>query len=129
MAAVAAVGAGGSGSNRPIVSLGANALLARIGWDLVLWGNEWPVALWRNETYRSTLDWVLRFAPTQANIAAFRYGNARRLLFEGGPVTATPLADTVDLMPFRKTADVWLFPPSLDVSEQRHRGLYQAYVA
>jgi hypothetical protein len=81
------------------------------------------VALWRNETYRSTLDWVLRFAPTQANIAAFRYGNARRLLFEGGPIAATPLADTVDLMPFRKTADVWLFPPSLDVAEQR------AYVA
>jgi predicted TIM-barrel fold metal-dependent hydrolase len=107
----------------------ANALLARIGWDRVLWGSEWPVALWRNETYRSTLDWVLRFAPTQANIEAFRYGNARRLLFEGGPIAATRLADTVDLMPFRKTADVWLFPPSLDVSEQRHRGLYQAYVA
>jgi hypothetical protein len=31
-------------------------------------------------------------------------------------------------MPFRKMADVWLFPPSLDVSEQRHRGLYQAYM-
>jgi predicted TIM-barrel fold metal-dependent hydrolase len=107
----------------------AKALLARIGWGRVLWGSEWPVALWRNETYRSTLDWALRFASTDENIEAFRYGNAKRLLFENGPVMATPLAAAVDLMPFRRMADVWLFPPSLDVSEQRHSGIYRAYIA
>ena len=115
----------GAMSNLPVEKW-ARALLARIGWGRVLWGSEWPVALWRNETYRSTLDWALRFVPTDENIEAFRYGNARRLLFESGPVTATPLATTVDLMPFRRMADVWLFPPSLDVSEQRHSGLYRA---
>jgi predicted TIM-barrel fold metal-dependent hydrolase len=106
----------------------ARSLLARIGWSRVLWGSEWPVALWRNETYRSTLDWALRFGPTEDSIKAFRYGNARHLLFESGPVAATPLAAEVDLMPFRRMADVWLFPPSLDVSEERHSGLYRAYV-
>jgi hypothetical protein len=84
------------------------------------------VALWRNETNRSTLDWVLRFGPTDENIETFCYGNARRLLFASGPVAATALAAAVDLMPFRRMADVWLFPPSLDVSEQRHSGLYRA---
>ncbi len=106
----------------------ARALLARIGWSRVLWGSEWPVALWRNESYRETLDWALRFAPSDAELAAFRYGNARRLLFDRGRVAASAVGTALDLMPLRKVADVWLFPPSLDVSEQRHRGLYEAYM-
>jgi predicted TIM-barrel fold metal-dependent hydrolase len=107
----------------------ARAVLAMIGWKRVLWGSEWPVALWRNESYRSTLDFPLRFGPNAAELEAFRYGNAKRLLFATGPVAAEPLRTDLDLMAFRRKADVWLFPPSLDLSEERHRGLYQAYVA
>jgi predicted TIM-barrel fold metal-dependent hydrolase len=104
----------------------ARALLARIGWGRVLWGSEWPVALWRNETYRATLDWARRFAPTDDQLAALRHGNARRLLFDRAPPAARPIA--LDLRPFRREADVWLFPPSLDLSEERHRALYHAYI-
>ncbi len=105
----------------------AAAVVKRVGWGRVLWGSEWPVALWRNETYRSTLDWALRLAPSAAELEAFRYGNARRLLFARPAAAARPLA--LDLMPFRKAAPVWLFPPSLDLSEERHRRVQQAYVA
>ena len=31
--------------------------------------------------------------------------------------------------PLRRQADVWLFPPSLNVGEERHRALMLAYVA
>lgn len=106
----------------------ARALVARCGWDRLVWGSEWPVALWRNETYRDTLDWALRLSPSQADLAAFRYGNAKRLFFAGA-ARARPLGAEWDLMPFRRKADVWLFPPSLDLSEERHRGLYHAYEA
>ena len=107
----------------------AGALLARIGWQRALWGSEWPVALWRNESYASTLDWALRFAPDAAQLAAFRHDNAQRLFFGGGAVRARPVDPDMDLMTFRKPAEVWLFPPSLNVSEARHRVLYHAYVA
>jgi predicted TIM-barrel fold metal-dependent hydrolase len=105
----------------------AAALVRRVGWNRVLWGSEWPVALWRNETYQSTLDWALRLGPTASELEAFRYGNARRLLFARQAAAPRPLA--LDLMAFRRPADVWLFPPSLDLSENRHRRLHQAYVA
>ncbi len=107
----------------------AAALVEVVGWDRLLWGSEWPVALWRNETYDSTLNWVKRLAPSDRDLQAFRYDNARRLLFTGAPPLARPISPNLDLMPFRKQADVWLFPPSLDLSEERHRRLYQAYVA
>jgi predicted TIM-barrel fold metal-dependent hydrolase len=107
----------------------ARAVIQRVGWDRVLWGSEWPVALWRNETYQSTLDWVLRFTPSPGELEAFRYSNAKRLLFSKPTAPARELPAGLDLMPFRKQADVWLFPPSLDLSEERHRRLYQAYVA
>jgi hypothetical protein len=107
----------------------AQALLARIGWQRALWGSEWPVALWRDETYASTLDWALRLAPDAAQLAAFRYGNAQRLFFAAGAAHARKIDPDMDLMTFRKPADVWLFPPSLNVSEARHRALYHAYVA
>ena len=106
----------------------ARAIVARIGWSRVLWGSEWPVALWRDETYRSTLDWALRLGPSAADLAAFRSGNARRLLF-ARPLSPRPLAAEWDLMGLRRQADVWLFPPSLDVSEERHRPIMLAYDA
>ena len=106
----------------------ARALVARVGWGRLLWGSEWPVALWRNETYQSTLDWAMRFDPLPADLEAFRYSNAQRLLFGGNPVVTKPINPSFDLMPFRRAADVWLFPPSLDLSEERHRALYHAYV-
>jgi predicted TIM-barrel fold metal-dependent hydrolase len=106
----------------------AGALVRRVGWSRLLWGSEWPVALWRNETYRSTLDWALRFAPEEAAVRAFRYGNGARLFFDGG-FAASPLPPAIDVMDLRKAADVWLFPPSLDVSEPRHRALMLAYEA
>ena len=104
----------------------AGALVQRVGWDRLIWGSEWPVALWRNETYRSTLDWALRLGPDAAQLKAFRGGNAQRLFF-GRPPHAQPIRAELDLMPFRRHADVWLFPPSLDVSEERHRRLMHAY--
>ena len=104
----------------------AHALVRRVGWGRLIWGSEWPVALWRDETYRSTLDWPLRFGPDESGLQAFRHGNAQRLFFARAS-DARPLAPEWDLMALRRRADVWLFPPSLDVSEQRHRGLMQAY--
>jgi predicted TIM-barrel fold metal-dependent hydrolase len=106
----------------------AQAVVARIGWSRVLWGSEWPVALWRDETYRSALDWVLRLAPSAADLQAIRFENARRLLF-ARPIAAQPLGPEWDLMEYRRHADVWLFPPSLDLSEERHRSLMLAYEA
>ena len=106
----------------------ARAVVARIGWSRVLWGSEWPVALWRDETYRTTLDWLLRLDPPDAAVRAVRYDNAKRLLFANGAAKARALGAEWDLMPFRRQADVWLFPPSLDLSEERHRALMLAYV-
>jgi predicted TIM-barrel fold metal-dependent hydrolase len=106
----------------------AAALVARVGWRRLIWGSEWPVALWRNETYRSTLDWALRFAPSHADLHAFRYDNAHRLFFNGAHAPR-PLAAEWDLMAVRKKAEVWLFPPSLDIPEERHRRIMQAYEA
>jgi predicted TIM-barrel fold metal-dependent hydrolase len=111
----------------PVVAW-AQALVERVGWRRLLWGSEWPVALWRNETYRSTLDWALQFEPSDADLKAFRYDNAKQLLFSNGPVAAKPASGALDLMPFRRQADIWLFPPSLDVPEEQHRGLYHAYM-
>lgn len=105
----------------------ARGLIGRFGWQRILWGSEWPVALWRNETYASTLAWAERFDPTAEQRQAYCYGNARRLLFGSGPVRAETLGAEWDLTPYRKQADVWLFPPSLDVPEERHRRLVQAY--
>ena len=110
----------------------AAALVRRVGWTRLLWGSEWPVALWRDETYRATLDWALRLHPSPGDLESFRHGNARRLLFAPAP---TPAQDTQDLppppdlTPWRRTADVWLFPPSLDLSEEQHRRWYHAFVA
>lgn len=104
----------------------AAAVVARIGWSRVLWGSEWPVALWRDETYRTTLDWALRLQPTEADLQAFRHDNASRLLF-GRPAAPRPLAQEWHVMDLRRQADVWLFPPSLDLSEERHRKLMLAY--
>ncbi len=106
----------------------ARALVARIGWSRILWGSEWPVALWRNESFASTRDWVLRLDPPARALQAFRHENARRLFFSGTPAVR-PLAEAWDLMPFKRHADVWLFPPSLDLSEERHRALMLAYTA
>ena len=106
----------------------ARAVIARIGWSRVLWGSEWPVALWRDETYRSTLDWVLRLDPPEGALEAIRYGNAKRLLF-GTRTPATPLGPAWDMTAYRRPADVWLFPPSLNLSEARHRPLMLAYEA
>ncbi len=107
----------------------ARALVARCGWSRLLWGSEWPVALWRDETYASTRDWALRLAPTPAELADFHHNNAHRLLFANGPVTARPLGPEWNLMDLRRPADVWLFPPSLDLSEERHRPIMAAYTA
>ncbi len=104
----------------------AGALVQRVGWNRLIWGSEWPVALWRNETYGSTFDWALRLRPDAAQLEAFRGGNAQPLFF-GRPAEAHPISAGLDLMPFRRQADVWLFPPSLDVSEERHRRLMHAY--
>jgi predicted TIM-barrel fold metal-dependent hydrolase len=106
----------------------AGALVRRLGWNRLIWGSEWPVALWRDETYRSTLDWTLRFGPDAGQLAAFRGGNAHRLFF-ARPSTARPIGAEWDLLALRRRADVWLFPPSLDLSEERHRRLMQAYEA
>ncbi len=106
----------------------AGTLVQRVGWDRLIWGSEWPVALWRNETYRSTCDWALRFVPDAGQLAAFRGGTAQRLFF-ARPSAARPIAAEWDLLALRRRADVWLFPPSLDVSEQRHRRLMLAYEA
>lgn len=107
----------------------ARALVARCGWQRLLWGSEWPVALWRDESYASTRDWALRLGPSAAELADFHANNARRLLFSAGPVAASPLDPAWNVMDLRRPADVWLFPPSLDLSEERHRGLMAAYVA
>ena len=107
----------------------AAAVAEFVGWDRLLWGSEWPVALWRNETYTSTLAWAERLHPSERALRAFRYDNARRLLFSGAAPPARRIAPELDLMPFRKHADVWLFPPSLDLSEEHHRRLHQAYLA
>jgi predicted TIM-barrel fold metal-dependent hydrolase len=104
-----------------------HALVRRLGWGRLIWGSEWPVALWRNETYRSTLDWALRFGPDAAGLQAFRHDNAHRLFFARAS-QARPIG-TLDMMALKRPADVWLFPPSLDVSEERHRRLMAAYEA
>jgi hypothetical protein len=57
-----------------------------------------------------------------------RHGNAHRLLF-ARPIAPTPLAPEWDLMRLRRDADVWLFPPSLDLPEARHRPIMLAYEA
>jgi hypothetical protein len=106
----------------------AAALVRRVGWERLIWGSEWPVALWRNETYRSTLDWALRFRPDEAQLAAFHGCNAHRLFFDRRPAVRR-MAPEWDLMPLRRRADVWLFPPSLDVGEERHRRLMLVYEA
>jgi predicted TIM-barrel fold metal-dependent hydrolase len=106
----------------------AGALVRRLGWNRLIWGSEWPVALWRDETYRATLDWALRFEPDAGQLTAFRGGNAHRLFF-AHPSTARPIGAEWDLLVLRRRADVWLFPPSLDLSEERHRRLMQAYEA
>jgi hypothetical protein len=106
----------------------AAAVVRRIGWERVLWGSEWPVALWRDETYRSTRDWVLRLQPSDAELQAFMYDNARRLLFATA-ISPARIGEEWDLMTYRRVADVWLFPPSLDVSEERHRPVMLAYEA
>ena len=62
------------------------------------------------------------------DLQAFRYGNARRLLF-GAPIAPLPLGTEWDVMGLRRAADVWLFPPSLDLSEARHRPIMLAYAA
>ena len=107
----------------------ASALVRRCGWDRLVWGSEWPVALWRNETYQDTLDWALRLNPSPEALEAFRYGNAKRLFFAGAAPRVQALDAEWDLMPFRRQADVWLFPPSLDLTEERHRALFHAYEA
>lgn len=106
----------------------ARAVVGRIGWSRIVWGSEWPVALWRDETYRSTLDWVLRLGPSAADLRAIRHENAHRLLF-ARPVAPTALGAGWEFMPLRREADVWLFPPSLNLSEARHRPLMLAYEA
>ena len=104
----------------------AGELVRRFGWGKLIWGSEWPVALWRDESYRSTLDWALRFEPDGDELRAFRYDNAHRLFF-ARPSAARPLAAEWDLMSLRRQADVWLFPPSLDIDEERHRAFVRAY--
>jgi len=106
----------------------AAAVVARIGWGRVLWGSEWPVALWRDETYRATLDWVLRLDPTEADLRAIRYDNAHRLLF-AQPIAPRPLGPEWDMTALKRDADVWLFPPSLNLPEERHRPIMLAYEA
>jgi hypothetical protein len=106
----------------------ARAIVARIGWDHVIWGSEWPVALWRDETYRSTLDWALRLDPSEADLHAFRYANAHRLFF-ARPIAPRQLSPEWDLSALSRKADIWLFPPSLDLSEERHRPIMLAYEA
>lgn len=107
----------------------ARAVVARIGWGRVLWGSEWPVSLWRDESYRSTIEWADRLAPTATERAAFLGGNAERLFFAKPAPVARPIGPEWDLRPFGRAADVWLFPPSLDLPEARHRRLYHAYMA
>ncbi len=109
----------------PVDAWGA-ALVRRLGWERLIWGSEWPVALWRDESYRETLDWPLRFGPSGAALEAFRYGNARRLFFTG-VAAPRPLAPEWDMRPLRRDAPVWLFPPSLDLDEVRHRRFTLAY--
>ncbi len=106
----------------------AAAVVARIGWGRVLWGSEWPVALWRDETYRTTLDWALRLNPTAADLQAIRHDNAHRLLF-ARPIAPRPLGPEWDMTALKRHADVWLFPPSLNLSEERHRPIMLAYEA
>ena len=106
----------------------ARAVVARVGWGRILWGSEWPVALWRDETYRSTLDWVRRLGPTEADLQAIRHDNAQRLFF-ATPITPSMLGAEWDMRGLKRDADVWLFPPSLDLSETRHRPIMLAYEA
>ena len=106
----------------------ARAVVARIGWSRVLWGSEWPVALWRDETYRGTLDWVQRLGPTVADLQAIRHDNAKRLFF-AAPIAPSILGAEWDMRALRRDANVWLFPPSLDLSETRHRPIMLAYEA
>lgn len=101
----------------------ATAIVARIGWQRILWGSEWPVALWRDESYASTRDWADKLNPDHA---AYQHDNAQRLFFNT-QITPKPLAPEWDLMHFRREADIWLFPPSLDLAETRHRPIMLAY--
>jgi hypothetical protein len=75
-----------------------------------------------------TDDWVLRFAPDAGQLAAFRGGNAQRLFF-ARPLIVRPISPEWDLLALQRRADAWLFPPNLDLSEEQHRRLMDAYKA
>jgi len=111
----------------------ANFFVSEVGWGRLMWGSEYPVCLWRNEAYLSTADWIdiVGLKASEAQRRAFLYGNAKKHLFAPRRRRPQELDDeTLDLMPLRQRAPVWLFPRSaMELNEETHRTLFLAYLA
>ena len=73
-----------------------------------------------------TYDWVLRLAPDAGQLAAFRGGNAQRPFF-AWLLPVRRISPEWDRLALQRRADMWLFPPSLNLSDEQHRPLMHAY--
>ncbi|WP_454857375.1 amidohydrolase family protein [Rhizobium binxianense] len=93
----------------PVMLAWGEALIEHVGFDRLMWGSEAPVLYWRDETLEDALSWIEQFKPSETELAAFRFGNAERVLF-GRPVRESkPLALPYDPFDFelRRPAPMW----------------------
>ena len=93
----------------PVMSAWGEALIEHVGFERLMWGSETPVLYWRDETLEEALSWIEQYKPSNAALAAFRFGNAERVLF-GRPVREPrPLALPYEPFDFelRRPAPMW----------------------
>jgi len=75
----------------PIMTAWGRALIEHVGWSRLLWGSEAPVLYWRDETLEAAGAWIEQFAPTQEQLADFRWRNAERIVFARPARAPAPL--------------------------------------
>lgn len=106
----------------------SEALVERVGWQRLLWGSEAPVMFWRNETIESALAWVDRFAPADAQRAAFLGENAERIFFRSAPVVGE-LTVPFDLWEDAAVIPSDLWANGLSVNQRLAGRLVHAWIA
>ena len=107
-------------------------VLRRIGWGRIMFGSEYPVALYRDEFYMSTTRWPdsSGLPYTDADQAAFLYGNAANHLFASPPRPARQLDEKWCRRDLTHSLPVVLFNQSqTKFPEEVNRAFLTAYLA
>lgn len=109
-----------------VVRAWADAVMALVGWDRLLWGSEATVLFWRNETMADAIGWVRELRPSEAQLAAFRSGNAERLYFSR-PVAVAPLEMPFDPLSRMRPIPATMWARTLPVEQSVAARLVHAW--